>query len=120
MADAIPQHIPLVSLGGAVSGQEPVHDWHFVFSELHLLNASYFIGAAVRFIGMFTAFLGIMFTAWLLYKMAATPAQPQIATDTVPAVSHLTSIADTPKSLHDRGFTSLPFDDHNRKPPATI
>src|SRR5689334_10531926 len=37
MADAVPQHIPLVSLGGALSGQDAHHDWNFVFGQLHLL-----------------------------------------------------------------------------------
>ena len=71
MADAVPQRLQLVSLGGALSGQDPLHDWHFVFGQLHLLGASAFIGNSLRAIGFLVGLAGVAFTAWLLYKMAA-------------------------------------------------
>ncbi|HSX15426.1 MAG TPA: hypothetical protein VLF40_01415 [Candidatus Saccharimonadales bacterium] len=79
MADAIPQRLPLVSLGGALSGQDPVHDWHYVFGQLHLLGASAFIGNSLRVFGHLVGIFGLVFTVWILYKMAAaaeTPAKP--------------------------------------------
>ena len=84
MADAVPQRLPLVSLGGALSGSETViHDWHFVFGKLHLLGASAFIGGTVRVIGDLVGLAALSFTAWLLYKMAAAaqaePANPAAA-----------------------------------------
>jgi hypothetical protein len=71
MADAIPQRLPLVSLGGALSGQDPVHDWHFVFGQMHLLGASAFIGNSLRVLGHVIGLIGVAFTAWLIYKMVA-------------------------------------------------
>lgn len=72
MADALPQQIPLVSLGGALSGQDPVHDWHFVFGQLGLLPISGAIGLMVRIVGMILAAAALIFTAWVIYEMAAT------------------------------------------------
>jgi hypothetical protein len=71
MADAVPQQLPLVSLGGALSGQDAVHDWHFVFSQLHLLDASAFIGNSLRVTGHIAGFAGVVFVAWLIFKMIA-------------------------------------------------
>ncbi len=76
MADAIPQHLPLVSLGGALSGQDPIHDWHFVFSKLHMLGASAFIGDGLRFVGHVVGLCGVALAAWLMYKMAIASSEP--------------------------------------------
>jgi len=74
MADAVPQQLPLVSLGGALSGQDPVHDWHFVFGQLHMLGASGFIGNGLRILGHTVGLLGIAFTAYVMYRMVAVSA----------------------------------------------
>lgn len=72
MADARAQQLPLVSLGGELSGSTTViHDWNFVFGKLHILNLDTFIGDTVRGIGILTGLAAIGFTAWLMYKMAA-------------------------------------------------
>ncbi len=79
MADAIPRRLPLVSLGGALSGQDPIHDWHFVFGHLHVLGASAFIGNSIRIVGHIAGLFGVAFAAWIMYKMAAAASPPQTA-----------------------------------------
>ena len=72
MADAVPMRIPLVSLGGALSGSEQtIHDWNFIFGKLHMLGASGFIGGMFRVAGVLAGLFGLIFTAWIMYKMAA-------------------------------------------------
>lgn len=71
MADAKPQRLNLVSLGGELAGSDmPIHDWNFIFTRLHLLGMSGFIGTSVRVIGVIAGICGLAFTAWLIYKMA--------------------------------------------------
>lgn len=65
MADARSQSIPLVTL----SGEPGIHDWHYVFGQLGLLNVDTFIGGSVRAIGIIAGVLGLIFSAWLIYKM---------------------------------------------------
>jgi hypothetical protein len=76
MADARPQRLSLVSLGGELSGSDTViHDWNFVFTKLHMLGFSGFIGTSVRVVGVVIGLCALVFGAYLLYKMAAAPAQ---------------------------------------------
>jgi hypothetical protein len=89
MADAIPQHLPLVSLGGALSGQEPVHDWHFVFGRLHMLGASACIGNGLRLVGHLVGLFGLLFAGWIMYRIAVAQQGSQVvhsALSTKPAV----------------------------------
>lgn len=73
MADALPQQIPLVSLGGALSGSETVtHDWNFIFGELNLLGASGLIGNSLKAVGILAGVFGLLFSAWVMYKMASS------------------------------------------------
>lgn len=121
MADAVPQRLPLVSLGAALSGSsEAKHDWNFVFGQLHLLDASAFIGNSLRAIGMLAGLFGVLFAAWVLYKIAQAP-RWAASSDQVVLVE---APSDKPKPAiqpaRDSGFTSLPFDDHESKPPRTI
>lgn len=72
MADAVPQKIPLVSLGGSIAGaQDVVHDWNFIFGELNMLDSSAFIGNSLRMFGIIVGLFGLVFSAWIIYKMAA-------------------------------------------------
>lgn len=72
MADAVPQKIPLVSLGGSIAGaQDVVHDWNFIFGELDMLNSSALIGNSLRAFGVVAGLFGLVFSAWIIYKMAA-------------------------------------------------
>lgn len=72
MADALPQRIPLVSLGGAMAGTETAtHDWNFIFGKLHMLGASGFIGNSLKVVGILAGIFGLLFSAWVIYKMAA-------------------------------------------------
>lgn len=64
MADARAQSLPLVG-----PGPEPTHDWHFVFDRLGLLSHDHFIGGAFRVFGDILGLLGLLFGAWLIYKM---------------------------------------------------
>jgi hypothetical protein len=71
MADAVPQNIPLISLGGALAGSEQAtHDWHFIFGELNMLGASGFIGGAFKAFGILAGLFGLLFSGWIIYKMA--------------------------------------------------
>jgi hypothetical protein len=71
MADARAQRLSLVSLGGALSGTDTViHDWNFAFGKLHLLSLDRVIGTSVRAVGVVVGLFGLVFSAWLIYKMA--------------------------------------------------
>lgn len=88
MADAVPQQIPLVSLGGALSGQDAKHDWNFVFGQLHLLPVSGLIGMSLRVAGMVVAMSALVFTAWVLYMMSSAPRHANVeeASQTTPGL----------------------------------
>lgn len=83
MADAVPRQIPLVSLGGALAGSEnATHDWHFIFGELNMLGASGFIGGIFRVFGILAGLAGLLFSGWIIYKMAtAAGSKPTAAGD---------------------------------------
>ena len=73
MADARAQRLELVSLGGALSGgDKTIHDWNFIFSRLHMLGFDVVIGTCMRAVGVIAGLGGLAFSAWLIYKMAAT------------------------------------------------
>lgn len=94
MSDARSQEMELVSLGGALSGSsEVIHDWNFIFGELGWLSADTFIGGAVKGLGIVVGIIGLMFAAWLLYKMAASHGQTSM-TSTEKQLLHA-SIAET-------------------------
>src|SRR5690606_17777585 len=79
MADAVPQNIPLVSLGGALAGSEQaIHDWNFIFGKLGLLESSAFIGGATKGFGIASGLFGLIFSAWIMYKMAAARRSGQL------------------------------------------
>lgn len=65
MADARAQALPLVSFGGS----DPTHDWHFIFSELGLLEQDTMIAAITRSLGTLVGLFFLMFSAWLIFKM---------------------------------------------------
>jgi hypothetical protein len=69
MADARAQQLPLVSLGD-LTGGTAVHDWNFVFGKLGILELDTFIGGTIRATGILAGLIGIVFSAWLMYKMA--------------------------------------------------
>lgn len=88
MADAVPQQIQLTSLGGALTGGEKVtHDWNFIFGELNMLGASKFIGGTLRVFGVFAGLFGLIFSAWIMYKMAASNARRKEQSASAPASS---------------------------------
>jgi len=68
MADAVPQKLPLVG-----PGPDPQHDWHFVFSHLHWLPASVFIGDTVRVVGDIAGLAGLALGFWIIIVIAAGP-----------------------------------------------
>jgi len=71
MADARAQKLSLVSLAGALSGSDTaMHDWHFVFGKLHILQFDTLIGGTVRAVGDLVGLAGLVFTGWLMYQMA--------------------------------------------------
>lgn len=84
MADAVPRQLPLVSLGGAFTGQDATHDWHFIFGELGMLGASGLIGGSLRALGHLVGLFGLVFAAWLIYKMAVVNKQ-KVAAPAAPA-----------------------------------
>jgi hypothetical protein len=73
MADARAQALDLVSLGGALAGEDTaIHDWHFIFDKLGMLQWDTLIGNSVRGLGTLAGSFGLGFGAWLIYKMAAS------------------------------------------------
>ncbi|HSX42777.1 MAG TPA: hypothetical protein VLF59_01690 [Candidatus Saccharimonadales bacterium] len=99
MADAIPQRLPLVSLGGALSGQDSIHDWHFVFGKLHMLGMSSFIGNSIRVIGHLAGLCGVAFATWLIYKMAAAASVPKAEKNLAAAMSNPEHVVAAPVAL---------------------
>jgi hypothetical protein len=65
MADAEAQQLPLVS---PFSGH-PLHDWHFLFTELGWLEASEGIGFATKLAALLVMVVSLGFGAWLVLKM---------------------------------------------------
>lgn len=65
MADAHKMELPLVSTGGG----EPIHDWYYLFSHLHLLHRDTSIAAVVRWLG----WMGMLATPlWLAWRALGT------------------------------------------------
>ena len=82
MADARSQKLDLVSLGGALAGETTaLHDWNYVFGKLHILPLDTFIGGSVRGVGMLVGAFGLVFAAWLMYKMATATGSRDLTAD---------------------------------------
>jgi hypothetical protein len=64
MADARAQQLQLIGLGN-----DPKHDWNFVFSQLGWLNADTAIGGAVRFIGDVAGLAGLVIGLIIIVRM---------------------------------------------------
>ncbi len=64
MIDAIDRAMPLLGMV-----PDPVHDWHFVFSELGWLSASRAIGTTVKVIGWLVGASGLALGAWRITKV---------------------------------------------------
>jgi hypothetical protein len=62
MADARAQDLPLLSLG---SGEDVIHDWHYLFGKLGVLEHDIQIAGFVRFIG-WMGMIGVII--WLLWR----------------------------------------------------
>lgn len=77
MSDARSQLLPLVSFGG----DDAIHDWHFVFGELGLLQADTFIGGFTRFIGVLAGLVGLGIGAWIIYNIARINSHSKPDTD---------------------------------------
>jgi hypothetical protein len=117
MADAVPQQVPLVSLGGALSGQDPLHDWNYVFGQLHLLGASDAIGTTLRVIGNGIGLFGLAFAAWIIYKMAAsasldTTQPPSNSSAKRPHLVATVAAPSSPRSIYPEP-TQGPFAEHH-------
>jgi hypothetical protein len=67
IADARAQVIPLMG-----PSPEPIHDWHFIFSQLGWLHYDTMIGSALRWLGNGIGFIALLFGLWLLIAMATT------------------------------------------------
>ncbi|HSW80168.1 MAG TPA: hypothetical protein VLG47_05315 [Candidatus Saccharimonadales bacterium] len=119
MADARAMKLSLVSLGAALSGSDTAtHDWHFVFGKLHILGMDVLIGDTIRVIGIIVGLAGILFAAWLMYKMAA--AVPEKTPEEQKQIEEIKKANITPID----GFTSYPIglepkQDANTKPHNT-
>ncbi len=92
MADAKAQSLPLISFGGG----DPIHDWNYVFGQLGLLEQSTLIASTLRIIGVVAGLFGLIFTAWLIYRFAATQPEPTM-TDEEAKLLHETASS---KGLH--------------------
>ncbi len=73
ISDARTQQLPLVSLGGGLAGgEEIIHDWNFILGKFNLLEMDNIIAISVRFIGILAGIIGLIFSAWVIYKIATT------------------------------------------------
>lgn len=79
MADARLRQLPLVSLGGEISGQAAVHDWHYIFSQLNILEFDTIIAEAVRAFGIIAGIFGLAFSAWVLHKIAGASKKDEMS-----------------------------------------
>lgn len=61
MADARSQSIPLVGPGEVV-----IHDWHYVFSQLGVLNSDTLIGGGIQWIGIAVGFSGLLYGVYFI------------------------------------------------------
>ncbi len=66
IADARKMALPLVSFGG----DNAIHDWHFILDSLGLLEQDTLIAGLLRGVGIFAGIFALIFSAWLMYKMA--------------------------------------------------
>ncbi len=65
MSDARVQILPLIG-----PGNNPQHDWHYIFSYFGWLNLDTTIGSATRYIGDLIGILALVFGLWLIiYKI---------------------------------------------------
>jgi hypothetical protein len=80
MTDARSQSLPLVSLGGALNGSDQAtHDWNFIFGKLSLLESDKLIAGIVSTIGIIAGIFGLIFSAWIIYKIASSSSVPEMS-----------------------------------------
>ncbi|MFZ1323998.1 MAG: hypothetical protein WAQ57_02445 [Candidatus Saccharimonadales bacterium] len=77
IADARTQALPLVSFGGG----DPMHDWNFILGELGLLGQEAMLAAILRAVGIAVGLFGLVFSGWIIYKIAAAKPAPQMSND---------------------------------------
>jgi hypothetical protein len=92
MADARTQAIPLVTPGGG----DPIHDWNFVFDKLGLLDYDVLIGHIVRTSGSIVGLFGLVFSAWVIYRIAVVKPTSSMSDDEAELL-HATALT---KGLH--------------------
>jgi hypothetical protein len=73
MADARTMNLQLTNFD--VSGATPIHDWNSVFSELGILKLDKAIGGFISIVGIAAGLAGLVFSAWLMYRMAGAANQ---------------------------------------------
>jgi hypothetical protein len=74
MADARVQLIPLIG-----PGDQPMHDWFYVFSQLGWLQYDTLIGGFVRGIGIMIGAMALGFGLWLIIVMLSQPKNAPVA-----------------------------------------
>lgn len=70
-ADARAMELPLVS--PFAGGEEPIHDWNYLLSHMHLLNLDTAIATLMRTCATFSMLLCFTLGGWLLWQMATKP-----------------------------------------------
>ena len=82
MADARVQQLTLVN----PFGETATHDWHYVFSQLHILNHDSLIGGVIKFYGYALMMIALGWGLWLMYKMASSADESlETVQETVPS-----------------------------------
>jgi len=66
VGDARAQMLPLVSVGGG----DAIHDWHYIFSRMHILSWDTGIAAFIRFLAFISMWGSIVIAVWMLWVMA--------------------------------------------------
>lgn len=69
MADAHKMELPLVSTGGG----EPIHDWYYLFSSLHLLHRDTRIASGVSFLGWAGMLATVGWLGWRGRRSSSAP-----------------------------------------------
>ncbi|MBY0357306.1 MAG: hypothetical protein K2W82_04825 [Candidatus Obscuribacterales bacterium] len=66
-ADARAMELPLVS--PFAGGEEPIHDWNYLLSSMHMLNLDTTVATLLRTFAAFSMLICMLFGSWLLLEM---------------------------------------------------
>ncbi len=74
IADARAQHLELTSLGAALDGSEPIHDWHYLLEHLGLLRFDITLAWMCRGEAALLLLAALAWGGWILWRIWSSPA----------------------------------------------